>query len=91
MHFKYKKIFFGQNQSPNPRPSIDAIMSGLRPKTLSGHGPEESYPLDIFKIFLSPKLPLLSMWGSLWPTCQSSVRTLRLWDLIRAWRMFLCG
>jgi len=61
MHFKYKKIFFGQNQSPNPRPSIDAIMSGLRPKTLSGHGPEESYPLDIFKIFLSPKLPLLSM------------------------------
>jgi len=56
MHFKYKKIFFGQNQSPNLWPSADAIMSGLRPTTLSGHGPEESYPLNIFKIFLSPKM-----------------------------------
>jgi len=68
MQFKYEKFFLGQNQSPNHWPSTDAIMSGLRPKTLSGHGPEESYPLNILKNFLSPKLPLLNMRGSLWPT-----------------------
>jgi len=68
MHFEYEKFFLGQNQSPNHRPSTDAIMSGLRPRTLSGHGPGESYPLKISKIFLSPKLLLLSIWGSWWPT-----------------------
>jgi len=66
MHFKYEKFFLDQNQSLNHWPSTDVIMSGLRPQTLSGHGPEESYPLNILKIFLSPKLPLLSIRDSLW-------------------------
>jgi len=67
MHFKYEKIIFCQNQNPNQWPSADAIMSGLRPQTLSGHGPEESYPLNIFKIFLGPKMLWLRRWANLWP------------------------
>ena len=61
MHFKYKKVFLGQNQSPDLWPSTDTIMSGLRPKTPPESGPEESHPPDFSKIFLSPKtytLPL---------------------------------
>jgi len=51
MHFKYEKFFLGQNQSLNHWPSTDVIMSGLRPQTLSGHGPEESYPGIFWNFF----------------------------------------
>jgi len=61
MLFKYEKFFLGQNQSTNLWPSTDAIGCGLRPVVPTGHGPKESYPLNILIIFLSPKRPLLNM------------------------------